>query len=78
MKSELVHNRYLYSLETYPPEDIINDDQGNLAVIASNIGTVKSATGLIGSFGSVVYLDDWNCTAGIIGEMRSRHSGRVR
>ena len=55
------------------PENIVNDDQGNLALIACDVDTIESAVGRVGALGGVVRLDCRNRAAGLVGVMHSRH-----
>ena len=73
---KLVHHKHLYSLEIHPPEDIIDNNQGDLALVAGNVDGVKGTMGSVSPLGGVVYLDDWDCTAGVVGGLRGRHSSK--
>ena len=69
----MVPGRRFTGIETRLPEDVINNDQCSVALIASDVNAVESTVGLVGTLGSVVYLDRRDRAAGLIGVMHGRH-----
>jgi hypothetical protein len=68
-----VPDRHSTFPETRSPEDIVNDYQCGLAVIASDVDAIECAVGCVGALGGVVQLDRWDRTAGLVGVVHGRH-----
>ena len=60
------------------PEDIVNDDQRSLALIACDVDAIESAVGLVGALGGVVHLNRRDRAASLVGVMHSRHRSGER